>query len=200
MEVEVLEKIKNIKGIIQVGANTGQESNLFRKYTKNVICFEPIKKVFDILKNNNPDFICYNFALGDKNEMKKMYIASNNGESSSFLKPLDHLKEFTSIQFNNIEEMEIKRFDSLNIKIDDYNVLISDTQGYEVQSLTGFGSLIKNFDYIYTEYINSNQYESNSTLKKIQNYLKEYGFEVDSIYPEISNTWGNVLFKKLLNT
>ena len=196
MDRLVLEKIGNIKGIVQIGANTGQESNLFREFTKNVICFEPIEEVFKILKNNNPDFVCYNLALGDLNETKKMYIASNNGESSSFLKPLNHLNEFNHIHFNKENEMEVRRFDSLGINLDSFNVLISDTQGYEVQALTGFGNLIEKFDYIYTEYINSNQYENDSSLDKIDTYLKEFDFEIDSIYPEPSGTWGNVLFKK----
>jgi FkbM family methyltransferase len=193
METEVLKKIREIRGIIQVGANTGQESSLFRKYTSNVMCFEPIKDVFISLTKNNPDFICYNFALGERNEIKNMNIASNNGESSSFLKPLNHLTQFTSIQFTHTESVEIKRFDSLGIDINNFNVLISDTQGYEIQVLKGFGDFLKKLDYIYVEYINSELYEDCSSLDKIQDYLKQYSFNLDSIYPENSN-WGNVLF------
>ena len=80
-----------IKGIIQVGSNVGQECNILRKFTKNIICFEPVPKVFEILQKNNTDIICYNFGLGDKNETKEMNIASNNSESSSFLKRINSM-------------------------------------------------------------------------------------------------------------
>jgi hypothetical protein len=81
----------------------------------------------------------------------------------------------------------------LGIDINNFNVLVSDTQGYEIQVLKGFGDFLKKLDYIYVEYINSELYEDCSNLDKIENYVKQYSFELDSIYPENSN-WGNALF------
>jgi len=46
---EISQKIK-ILGIIQAGANIGQECKNFEKYTKNIICFEPVTKAFQVLK------------------------------------------------------------------------------------------------------------------------------------------------------
>jgi len=51
---EISQKIK-ILGIIQAGANIGQECKNFEKYTKNIICFEPVTKAFQVLKKNNPE-------------------------------------------------------------------------------------------------------------------------------------------------
>jgi FkbM family methyltransferase len=184
----------NIKGIIQVGSNIGHECVLFKKYTNNIICFEPIPDIFKILKNNNPDVKCFNLALGDVNEIKKMNIASNNGESSSFLKPLNHLKYY-DIQFNHVMDLEIKRFDSLEIDLTNINILISDTQGYEVNVLKGFGDQIKNIDGIIIEYINSNLYEDNSSLNDITNYLKAYDFILED-KTEGGTGWGNALYIK----
>lgn len=194
--LEIINQNHKIKGIIQVGANTGQECFLFRNYTNNIICFEPLKKQFDYLKVNNPDIICYNIALGDVNETKEMYIASNNGESSSFLKPLNHLNEFTHIHFQKSnEEFEIKRFDSLDINLENHNILVSDTQGYELNVFKGFGDKLNEIDSIYVEYINSSQYEGDSSLNEIEKYLGQYGFKLLQIYKQSEN-WGNVIFIK----
>lgn len=201
MQDFILQRINkefDIKGIIQVGSNTGQECNQFRNYTKNIICFEPIPQVFDHLKNSNSDLTCYNFGLGDTNETKQMYIASNNGESSSFLKPLNHINEFGFIQFNSTQDLEIKRFDSLEINIDQFNVLVSDTQGYEIHVLKGFGELLHKIEAIYVEYIDGNFYEGDSNLQSITNYVETYGFELAGTYAE-SSTWGNALYTKIKN-
>lgn len=199
MERHILNIMNNahkIKGIIQVGANLGQECNFFRSYTKNIICFEPLKKQFDYLKNINPDVTCYNFALGDKHEIKEMYVASNDGASSSFLKPLNHLNEFTHIHFQKSnEQFEIKRFDSLDIDLTNFNTLISDTQGYELNVFKGFGDELNKFDSICVEYINSSQYEGDSSLTEIENYLSQYGFKLLKLFKESEN-WGNAIFIK----
>ncbi len=185
----------NIKGIIQVGSNSGQEVRLFKRYTDNIICFEPIPEVFMQLISTNTGVICYNFALGDKNEFLEMNISSNNGESSSFLNPLNHLSEFDWVKFDKKEVFEVKRFDSLKIDISDYNVIFTDTQGFEINVLKGFGDLLNSIDYIYSEYIQSNQYEDDSSLSDIENYLANYNFVVDEVYP-VNKNWGNVLLSK----
>jgi len=132
MEITVFKEIEKffpVKGIIQVGSNTGQEMSLFKLYTKNIVCFEPIAHVFKQLKEAHPDVLCYNVGLGDINETKEMFIATNNGESSSFLRPLNHYKAFPYIGFEKTEEkFQIKRFDSLGIDMQEYNILVSDTQ------------------------------------------------------------------------
>lgn len=200
METELLDFIKKnnieVLGIIQVGANTGQEMETFRTLTNNIMCFEPIPEVFEILSKNHPDVIPYNFALGDKEETKDIFIATNNFESSSFLSPKNHTKFYPQIRFNLRKNISIKRFDELNIEIKDcYNVLVSDTQGYEINVLKGFGDKIKFFDIIYVEYINSQLYENDSSLLELSNYLSKFNFKLEITTPE-TNGSGNGIFKK----
>lgn len=44
--------LKKVKGIIHVGANTGQEMELYAKYKLPVVWIEPIPEVFETLQNN----------------------------------------------------------------------------------------------------------------------------------------------------
>lgn len=192
--INCLNKV-NINGIIQVGANLGQELDIIRKYTTNIICFEPVPNIFEILSKNNTDIICYNYGLGDFNEIKSMYISSNNSESSSFLKPLNHNNYYNNVHFTNNIDLEIKRFDSLNIELDKYNVLISDTQGYETKVLKGFGKLLDKFDLIFVEYINSELYENYSNLEELSKYLYKFNFVIDS-FMEVGAGWGNACYLK----
>jgi FkbM family methyltransferase len=200
MDSIVFEKISSlvdIKGVIQVGSNIGQEISLFRQYTNNIICFEPIPEIYSILKSRNPDLACYNIGLGEISEIKEMFISSNNGESSSFLKPLNHTKSFSHINFNQKKSLEIRRFDELDIDVSNFNVLVSDTQGFEIQVMKGFGDLLKELDFIYVEYIENELYENDSNLKSITEYVESLGFETEMIIPEIKGVFGNVLYKKI---
>ena len=135
--------------------------------------------------------------LGEKSETKEMFISSNNGESSSFLKPLNHTKSFSHINFNQKKNLEIKRFDELGIDISNFNVLVSDTQGFEIQVMKGFGNLLMELDFIYVEYIENELYENDSNLKSITDYVQSFGFETEMIIPEIKGVFGNVLYKKI---
>lgn len=185
-----------IKGIIQAGANIGQECEIFKRYTKNIVCFEPLPSIYNTLKMNHSDIESYNLALGDKKEKVKMFVASNNGESSSILKPLNHLK-FYSVTFNDEVEIKVVRLDEFkpNIKIKEFNVLVSDTQGYELKVLKGFGECINQLDSIVIEYINSNLYENDSNLTDITNYVSNYGFNLIKTFDE-NNGAGVALYLK----
>ena len=44
--------LKKVKGVIHVGANTGQEMELYAKYKLPVVWIEPIPEVFETLKQN----------------------------------------------------------------------------------------------------------------------------------------------------
>jgi FkbM family methyltransferase len=193
---EIISKEVEVRGIIQVGSNTGQEINLFRNYTQNIICFEPVPSVFEILKMNNSDLKCFNFGLGEKSEKRSMYIASNNAESSSFLKPHNHTTSFSHIKFNQMQELEIKRFDELDIDASQFNILVSDTQGFELSVMKGFGDKLNDMDFIYVEYIENQLYENDSNLKEITEFVKDFGFETKLVIPEVGGVFGNVLFKK----
>jgi FkbM family methyltransferase len=190
---EVSNKIE-IVGIIQAGANVGQETKIFQQFTNNIICFEPVTNVFETLKKNNPNILCFNFGLGEKNEIKKMYLSSNNYESSSFLEPKNH-KTLYDVKFNREELFEIKRFDSLNITPEKYNVLVSDTQGYEIKVLEGFGKYLNNIECVIIEYINSNLYDGDSNLEAITKFLKNWDFGLFQAI-DVENGWGNACFLK----
>ena len=67
---------------------------------------------------------------------------------------------------------DIIKKDKISIK--DYQTLILDTQGSELQILKGPNKLLKNFKYIKLEASNFELYKNNRVLKEIADYLKNY--------------------------
>lgn len=178
LEKSVKRYLKEIKGIAQVGANTGQEVETFLKYgIKKISLFEPLPSAFKELSvyKKFDNVKMYNLALGNKNEETEIYVADkNSGASSSILKPTLHNELFPEIQFNKKEKIIIKKFSSLNIT--GHNFLVMDTQGYELKVLEGFENKIHEFDFIYSEVSRKSIYEDDVLIKELDNFLKKVNF------------------------
>ena len=113
--IEYINNIQNIKGIIQVGANSGQEVGLFKKFTNNIILIEPIPQLANYLNQIHPDCLVIPCGLGSTNNYMDLHLASNGGESSSVLKPLSHLIYYPDVLFEN--SIKILKDNELNTNI-----------------------------------------------------------------------------------
>ena len=198
MDTNVLEEIESIvgiRGIVQVGSNTGQEIPDFRRFTDKIMCFEPVREAFDALSASNPDLQCFNFGLGEIDDIMTMNIASNNAESSSFLTPKNHVSQFSWVTFSEKRRLEVRRFDSLNLDTTDFNVIFTDTQGFELSVLRGFGDMISDFDAVHVEYIESALYEGDACLTDIRELMESNDFYLHRQMPE-GQGWGNAIFIK----
>lgn len=198
--IEYLGTVKKIKGFVQVGASYGQELNLLKNFSDNIILVEPLIYLQDILKSKCPTCLILPFGLGSENKKVDFYLANNGGESSSILKPKNHTIFYPDIKFSEKMEIEMRTFESLigdyNINLEKYNVLITDTQGFDLEVLRGFGKYLNNFELIICEYINSEIYENNSTLEQITNYLFYFNFELIDTFDEYLGAGNSVYMNK----
>ena len=190
---------KNVIGIIQVGANIGQELPLITNFTENIYLFEPLSKAFEELKKNSSNYKnvkIFNYALGEKEETNIINIANtNNNASSSILKPSLHLDYFPEIKFESSEEINVKRFDNIDFQF--YaNFLILDVQGYELKVIKGFGDNIKDIDFIYTEVSTEEMYKDNVLIKELDHELHELGFLRTNVKFASNKPQGDALYKK----
>ena len=191
---------QNIYGFIQVGANIGQELHILNKYSKNIYLFEPLKDAIEILERKvvgNKNIKLYKFALGQKNETKKINVSNQNySASSSFLDPSLHLNYFPEIEFNEVEEVEIKRFDELEDKFN-ANFLILDVQGFEMNVVKGFGQKISNFDFIFTEFSMKELYKNNVLIDELDAGLYQLGFVRTNTKIASNKPQGDALYKTI---
>ena len=194
-------ELVEVKGIIQVGSSCGQEVNLLEQFTRDIILIEPLPQCIKLLKSKYQNHIIIETALGFENREQKFYVASNGGESSSILKPKQHLDFYPGITFNKTIKVNVQRFDDVvkNLKIDvsKYNVIISDTQGCDLDALKGFGGLLNSFDLIISEYINTELYEGNQSLNLLKEFLSK-DFDLIETFDENLGA-GNAVFKRNKN-
>tara|TARA_B110000003_G_C16604766_1_gene517069 strand:+ start:587 stop:1339 length:753 start_codon:yes stop_codon:yes gene_type:complete len=203
-------KLKHLKNkyslqssnIVHVGAHRGQE---VKDYIENFLnptvhLFEPQKSLCDYLQaefKEQKNIKIYNFGLGSINKSEKMFLSDNDGQSSSFLKPKQHLEVHPEVKFSTNESFfKIKVFDELDIKNVDF--LNIDTQGYELEVLKGFkNNLSDSVRYIILEINKKELYEGCPLVKDIDNFLSTFNFiRTDTHYWMDSYPWGDAFYIK----
>ncbi len=178
-----------ITKILDVGANTGQYAQELRKikFEGEIISFEPISSVFEVLKKNlkkDPKSSVKNFALGDKNETKTINIAKNFASSSFFTRTKYFEEIATQTEYISEEKVEIKVLDTIFDSIckpEDVVFLKLDTQGYEKNILNGATESLKKVKGIQIELALKPTYNEQPNFKEIFKIIEEAGFTLYSI-------------------
>jgi FkbM family methyltransferase len=158
----------NISGVIHVGGHIGEEIPIYKKYTSIIHVFEPQEECFSSIDSSVNK---YCVALGDKEETLQMFVA-NNKQSSSLLKPKEHLNQHPDVIFNSQRTVKVYPLD--HFKITDCNFINIDVQGYELNVLKGAKKTLKHIDYIYTEINVSEIYENCALVSDLDAFLKDF--------------------------
>lgn len=201
MLFDITEYIKTpITGIIQVGAHIGGELEKLKSLSSNILMFEPQKNIYEQLINtigNDANIIAENFALGSSPGKLNMYKESTNGgQSSSLMMPALHTIQYPGIVFNELEEVEIKTLDSyMENKNINYNLMLLDVQGYELEVLKGSSKTLNFVDYILCEVNRAELYKGCPMVEEIDSYLSQFGFK-RHVTSWDGYTWGDALYVK----
>lgn len=188
----------NVSGVIHIGAHYGEEVSGYVKVgIENIILFEPLKENFEVLKKNilpysNLNIKKYQVALGNQNTTITMNLSSNNLESSSILKPKQHLNLYPDITFDRTEEVELQKLDDYNCK--NYNFINMDVQGYELEVLKGAKDTLNHIDYVYCEVNRDEIYEGNAYIEDIDQYLLNYNMRRVETSWWYDGDWGDALY------
>ena len=169
---------------------------------KNTIWIEANPKVYDkieFINSENSEERVFNFAITDiDNESVKLNV-TNNGQSSSILELEKHKIHHPTIHVSEILYVKTKRMSTLinesNIDINRYDFLNIDVQGAELLVLKGFGDLLNDIKYIYTEINTNSLYKDCALVSEIDEYLEKYGFKrVETSMTQFE--WGDALYIK----
>jgi FkbM family methyltransferase len=177
--------LEKVTGVIHVGANTGQEIELYAKHGLSVVWIEPIPDVFEKLQANLAGFprqIAVKGLVTDLDHVEyQFHLASNNGASSSILEFNLHKDIWPDVSYENTITVISNTLPSLlkanQIDPSGYDMLVIDTQGSELLVLKGAESVLKHFKYIQAEVPDFEAYKGCCQLKDLQLFLGLHGYE-----------------------
>jgi FkbM family methyltransferase len=180
-----------INVILDIGANTGQYSNIMRNtgFQGKIISFEPLTDAYDLLQKNSKLFNnweAYNFGLGNFDGESSINISANS-QSSSFLTMLpSHIKHRPESGYIGTEVVKIRKLDSIfqDLTNESDNVFLKiDAQGYEHNILEGAKESLNNITGLQIEMSLEPLYQGEKLICELIKYLENRGLKLMSIEP-----------------
>lgn len=177
--------LKGGRGVIHIGANKGQERELYSGYGLKVVWIEPIPDIFRELQSNIagfPDQAAYNALIAEKDGIQyQFHISDNEGSSSSILEANRELVyEWKTVNFPTsieLESLSLPTFLRSNaIDVASYDMLVLDTQGAELMILRGAQEILRQFRYVQCEAVNYEVYSGCCLLADLDAYMSKQGF------------------------
>ena len=200
--------LKEVSGVVHVGANVGQERELYSTHGLNVIWIEPIPEVFTQLNTNIRGFksqLALQALVTDVDDKEyEFHIANNDGASSSILEFKQHKDIWPSVDYTTTVFLKsitlATLFKKEHIDASKYQSLIMDTQGSELLVLRGSLPVLNNFKFIKTEVPDFESYEGCCQLSDIEDFMIENGYKEFSLNKFASREEGgsyfDVVYKK----
>jgi FkbM family methyltransferase len=182
--------LEYISGIIHVGANAGQERELYAQHDLDVLWMEPIPEVFSVLVDNLRSFPkqrAVNALLSNEDDqLTTLHVASNQGISSSVLELGKHQQIFPEIHYvdsillSTVTLPTLLSRERINSQL--YQAILLDVQGLELRVLEGSVPILHNFDYIQLEVADFESYQGCCKLEDVEEFLSLYGYrELDRV-------------------
>jgi FkbM family methyltransferase len=172
-----------LKGVIHVGANTGQERDEYARLGLKVLWIEPVPWIFEKLKSAiaacpGQRALAY-LALDRDDGRVVMHISNNAGLSSSVMDFALHRDVWPSVQFTHDIEVPSRRLDTIleSERIDprDYDGLVLDTQGSELRVLRGATQTLRHVRMVKVEVADFEAYAGCPRPEEIAAFLHAYG-------------------------
>jgi FkbM family methyltransferase len=176
--------LRSTRGVIHVGANVGQERDLYRRYDLDVLWIEPIPDVFARLATNIAGLSrqrALERLVTDRDDAAyEFHVANNDGESSSILELKEHRDIWPTVDFTRTITLKSSTLATLlareNVDVSRYDALVMDTQGSELLVLRGAEPVLGHFKFIKTEVPDFEAYAGCAKLEDIERFLAQRGF------------------------
>jgi FkbM family methyltransferase len=191
----------DIKGVLHLGASTGQERNAYDTYCKGkVMWVEAIPRVYLDLQQNiksYPQQTAHNACLSNVDGDEVVFNVSNNeSQSSSILELGVHALIHPEVHYVEQIAMKTQRVDTLlkDVDVSTINFLNVDLQGAEHLAIEGMGDLIKNIDYALLEVNMKETYKGCMLVEELDYFMLQRGFERVETGEWVAETWTDALY------
>ena len=176
--------LREAHGVIHVGANVGQEREIYARRNLDVLWVEPLPEVFGALCANiasYPRQRALEALVTDRDDQPyEFHVANNAGESSSIFDLKDHRDLWPKVAFTRSITLRSVTLTTLlereGVDMTRYDALVMDTQGSELLVLKGAEPLLSRFAYIKTEVPDFEAYEGCVQLAELGAWLAARGF------------------------
>lgn len=195
-----------VRGVLHIGGHIGEEAETYDALgIKRQFWVEPQPHVFDRLvaaTRHNPAAQHAHVACGPVRGVMSLNVIPRGDENhgmSSFLKPTAQVLEAEGAYLLESIEVPVIPLDDLvlerDLKPDEYNLLVMDTQGFELEILKGAQSTLAHIDYVYTEVSRTPLYEGSCVESEIDEFLGPFG--LIRVYSRIGhNGHGDALYMR----
>ena len=202
--------LRRVRGVIHIGANSGQERDLYARYGLEVLWIEPIPAVFETLRSNLKNFPkqrAFQRLISDQDRCSyTLHISNNGGASSSIFELAAHREMWPEVRFTESIEIEGVTLPSFlgeeGIDVRGFDALVLDTQGSELLILKGATDILERFRYIKSEVADFESYAGGCQLPELDAFMAKHGFRQQSRYTFAESLKGQkyyeVLYRRLL--
>ncbi len=176
--------LAGVSGVIHVGANAGQERDIYDSLGLTVLWVEAIPALARKVRRTLASYPlqeCIECLLTDQDGKDYPFNVSNNyGASSSIYDFALHKDLWPSVVFVEKIMLRSRTFEKLaherHIDMSMYAALVLDVQGSELLVLKGFGRLIDSMKFVLVEAAEFEAYAGGCRLDQLTEYLAAFGF------------------------
>ena len=172
------------RAVIHIGANEGQERDLYAKHSLSVLWVEALPDVFQKLTNNlrnYPKQRAVNALVTDQEgEHYDFNVSNNAGESSSIYDFQGHKEIWPEVNFTRTIRLRSTTLPALlrkeGLNPSGFDALILDVQGAELLVIRGAGEVLDSIKFVKTEAADFESYRDACTETTLSQALKERDF------------------------
>lgn len=195
------------EGVLQIGANNGQEVKKFAtEGIRHGVFVEPLPKAFEQLKNAISPYAGYHalnaLCASEAGKEITFFVSDQAGGSSSMLKPTGHLDIHPEVGFENELVLRTSTVDAIvkNLRLDGHanlvdklDMLYIDVQGAELDVLKGAQEFLAKAKFVFAEVSHGGLYEGDTSMRPVVDFLEEHKFKLAFAYIN-KHGWGDALF------
>ena len=197
--------LAGIDTLIHVGANEGQERQLYALNNLKVLWVEALPEVHRILAKNlidYPEQTCIQALVTDSTgQLHTFHVSNNMAASSSVFEFAMHKDMWPEVIFSHDVELISMTLDEAvkrsAFKVAGRCALVMDTQGSELLVLKGAAEILKSFQFVKTEAADFESYVGGTTVTALVDYLAAHGFGLVAQEPFAEHPEGGRYFELL---
>lgn len=163
----------DIKGILHIGTNDGYEMQFYRGMgIENLAGVDPLPSAATAFRDKYPDIPHFDCALGEKSGVACLNITPGDGQGSSLLREV-------IIPDYKIASQLVPVIPGVWLPLEwsNFDCMVMDVQGMELQALKGFGERLKGFPMLSIECSIDPVYVGEAPASEVEAYLDSMGFE-----------------------